>query len=230
MKICKHATIGFISLAIFLLSLEPFILTTLVRGQPSKPGLREEPLQFAFNQSRSSIYFLASSTLHPVKGKVKKFDGRILIPSVKDPSKAEVTLHIEASTLDANQEAINKKMTESCLEVNRYPVIQFRSVEIRNESGSYSPGQRGRGEILGLLDLHGIQKKITIPIEYDYSNEVFHGRGKVIVKMSDFQIPEPKMLFLRVKDEIEILFEIEALPISSPPKTGRNLFHGRKFV
>jgi polyisoprenoid-binding protein YceI len=150
-----------------------------------------------------------------VKGKIKNFDGTILIPSLKNPSTGGVILRIEASSLDADHEAINKKMKESCLEVNRYPAIQFKSVEIRNESGPYSPEQRGRGEILGVLDLHGVQKKITIPIEYNYSSEVFHGRGKVIIKMSDFKIPEPKMLFLRVKDEVEILFEIEGFPVKS---------------
>jgi polyisoprenoid-binding protein YceI len=194
------------------------MIATFASDQTVRTGLKEEALQFSFNQGRSSIYFLASSTLHPVKGKVKKFDGKILIPFAKDPSTGGVTLQIEASTLDTNQEAINKKMKESCLEVSRFPVIQFKSVEIRNGSGPYSTGQRGRGEILGLLDLHGVQKKISIPIEYNYSNEVFHGRGKVIVKMSDFQIPEPKMLFLRVKDEIEILFEIEAFPASDPSR------------
>ena len=98
-------------------------------------------------------------------------------------------------------------------------MIQFKSLEIRADAGAYSPGSTGKTEILGLLDLHGVQKKVTLPIEYNYSSEVFHGRGKMVIKMSDFQIPEPRVLFLRVKDEIEILFEIEAFPVLNPSKS-----------
>jgi polyisoprenoid-binding protein YceI len=180
--------------------------------------LKEDPLQFTFDQTRSSIYFLASSTLHPISGKARKFDGRIQIPNGRDPSTGGVTLQIETAALDTNHEARDKKMKE-CLEVNRFPLIRFKSVEIHPDPGVYAPGSTGRAEVLGLLDLHGVQKKVTLPMEYNYSNELFRGRGKVIVKMSDFQIPEPRVLFLRVKDDIEILFEIEALPAPDPSKS-----------
>jgi hypothetical protein len=63
-----------------------------------------------------------------------------------------------------------------------------------------------------LLDLHGVQKKIMIPVEYRLTDQAVLVNGKTIVKMSEFKIPEPKFLFLRVKDDIEIAFNIQAFP------------------
>jgi polyisoprenoid-binding protein YceI len=179
-------------------------------GQPSLQPTKGEGRQLAFDQSQSSISFLVSTTLHPVTGNVRRFSGKVTLPSLSDPSQASVTLTVEASSLDTNNEGRDKKMREGCLEMSRFPTIRFKSLEIRNGSKSYSPGQAGKAEILGLLDLHGIQKKITVPVDYNYTGETLHVTGKAMVRMSDFQIPEPKFLLLRVKDEIEIVFDIRA--------------------
>ena len=196
----------------FLLCFRLPIGVALTWGQHSPQTIRDEGRQFAFDQSQSSISFLASSTLHPIRGKANRFSGKIILPFLSDPSTGSVTLIIEASSLDTNHEGRDKKMRESCLEIGRFQTIRFKSLEIRNQSKSYSLGQTGKAEILGLLDLHGVQKRIIIPVDYSYTDEAFHVTGKVMVGMSAFQIPEPKFLLLRVKDEIEIVFDIRAFP------------------
>jgi polyisoprenoid-binding protein YceI len=176
--------------------------------QSTKNGVR----QFAFDQSQSSISFVASSTLHPVKGKAKTFSGKITLPSLSDPTTGSVILVLEASSLDTDHEGRDKVMRENCLESGRFPTVEFKSLEVHGESKSYSLGQTGKAEIQGLLDLHGVQKKIMIPVEYRLTDQAVLVNGKTVVKMSEFKIPEPKFLFLRVKDDIEIAFSIQAFP------------------
>jgi len=184
----------------------------LTWGQPSPQATKNEARQFAFDQSQSSISFVASSTLHPVKGKAKQFSGKIVLPSLSDLSTGSVTLVLEASSLDTDHEGRDKIMRENCLDTGRFPTVQFKSLEVHGESKSYSLGQTGKAEIQGLLDLHGVQKKIVIPVEYRLTDQAVLVNGKTIVKMSEFKIPEPKFLFLRVKDDIEIAFSIQAFP------------------
>jgi len=198
-----------------LLCFHAFGWVGLAWSQSSSQPLKDEGRQFTFDQGQSSITFIVSTTLHPVKGITNKFSGKISLPLLSDPSTGSVTLLIEAPSLDTNHEGRDKKMRESCLDVDRFPAIRFRSLEVRNGTKNYSLGQTGKGEILGLLDLHGVQKRIIIPIDYSYTNETFLGNGKVMIKMSDFQIPEPRFLLLRVKDEIEIAFNIRAVPTSN---------------
>jgi polyisoprenoid-binding protein YceI len=220
MKRMKNPKVRFISSVLFLLSVLFLIGGDVAWGYPVRLAGKEEGRQFGFDQNGSSISFSVSSTMHPVKGEAKKFGGKIVLPSMRDPSTGKLTLDIEASSLDTNHGARNKKMWESCLEVDRFPMIRFQSLELHNGPKSYSPGQTGRGEVLGLLDLHGVQKKIVIPVDYKYTEEVIHGRGKVIIKRSDFQIPEPKLLFFGVGDEIEIVFNIQAIAVSPLSHSG----------
>ena len=210
----------FISFLLFLFSVLSLIGGDMAWGDPVGVAEKEEGRQFAFDQKGSSISFSVSSTLHPVRGEAKKFGGKIVLSSLKDPSTGRLTLDIEASSLDTNHGARNKKMWDSCLEVGRFPMIRFQSLELLNGPKSYSPGQTGRGEVLGLLELHGVQKKIVVPVDYKYTEEGVHGQGKVIIKRSDFKIPEPKLLFLGVGDEIEIVFNIQAIAVAPLSHSG----------
>jgi polyisoprenoid-binding protein YceI len=210
MKSLSHIKHKYLIWAVSLLCLKLMIGVALTWGQQSPQTTKDEGRQFAFDQSQSSISFVASSTLHPVKGKAKTFSGKIILPSLSDPFTGSAILVIEASSLDTDHEGRDKTMREGCLETGRFPTIQFKSLEVQGELKRYSPGETGKAEIQGLLDLHGVQKKIMIPVEYRYTDQAFLVTGKTMVKMSDFKIPEPKFLFLRVKDEIEIVFNIQA--------------------
>jgi polyisoprenoid-binding protein YceI len=198
--------------AVSLLCFQLLTGVALTRAQSTPQGTKNEPRQFAFDQSQSSISFVASSTLHPVKGRAKQFSGNIVLPSLSDPSSGSVTLVIEASSLDTDHEGRDKIMRENCLETGRFPTVQFKSLEVQGEPKFYSFGQTGKADIQGVLDLHGVQKKVMIPVEYRLTDQAVLVNGKTIVKMSEFKIPEPKFLFLRVKDDIEIAFSIQAFP------------------
>jgi len=204
------------SRVVLLLALGFPVWISLAWGQALVVATKEGNHSFFFDQKRSSISFEASSTLHPVKGKMMLFSGKVALPSMKDRSSGSVILDIGASSLDTNHEGRDKKVKGSCLEISRFPSIQFKSIEIRNREKEYSPGQGGRAEVIGLLDLHGVQKKILFPVDYTYTTDLLQVKGKVAIKISDFQIPEPKFLFLRVKDEIKIEFDIQALRYSNP--------------
>ncbi len=198
------------------LLLHVLILAHLVWAAPPRLALKGERRHFTFNQNRSSVRFMASSTFHRIKGEAKEFNGKVLLSSLNDPSTGRVTLEIEASGLDANHEGINKKMREDCLEVDLFPMIRFLSLRIHNGPKSYSLGQRARADVVGFLDLHGVRRRVSIPVDFQYTEETFYVRGKVTIKMSDFQIPDPNFLFLRVKDEVEISFDIHGFASDSP--------------
>jgi len=198
------------------LLLQFLILAPFVWAESPSFALKGERFHFTINPNRSSVRFLASSTFHRIEGEAKEFKGEVLLSSLNDPSTGRVILQIEALGLDANHKGINKKMREDCLEVNRFPLIRFQSLEIRNGPKGYSLGQRARADVEGLLDLHGVTRRVSIPVDFQYTEETFSVHGKVTIKMSDFQIPDPNFLFLRIKDEIEISFDIHGFALASP--------------
>jgi polyisoprenoid-binding protein YceI len=107
-------------------------------------------------------------------------------------------------------------MREDCLEVDRFPLIRFESLEIRHKPQNYVFGRIVQGEAVGVLELHGLRRRIGFPIEYGYTEDNFNARGRVTIKMSEFEIPDPAFLFLRIGDEVQISFDIHASASGDP--------------
>jgi len=86
------------------------------------------------------------------------------------------------------------------LDAAQFPVISFQSKQVETAKGeSY--------EVAGDLKLHGRNKEITLPVAF--SGGIY--RGSVRLKQSDFGITPVTIAggAVRVKDEIEIDFEIK---------------------
>ncbi len=166
--------------------------------------------RFSFDQDRSSVHFSVSSTFHQIEGEAREFKGEVFFHSLADPASGRLTVEIDASRLDANHGRINRKMREDCLEVDRFPLIRFESLEIQNRPQNYVFGRIAQGEAVGILELHGLRRKIGFPIDFSYTEDNFNARGRVTIKMSEFEIPDPGFLFLRIRDEVQISFDIHA--------------------
>ena len=119
-----------------------------------------------------------------VELKVHTADMKVMDPGSKDSEKAQIE-----STMKSDK----------VLDVTRFPEISFVSSRVETSSP-------GHFLVHGSLTLHGATKPIEFPVEFSdgkYS-------GSVKLKQTDFGITPVKVAggTVRVKDEIDILFEI----------------------
>jgi polyisoprenoid-binding protein YceI len=73
----------------------------------------------------------------------------------------------------------------SCLDAARFPAIRFvsRAISIKP-----SVGAKHNLEILGDLTLHGVTRKLTVPVEVELGGDQLTGRGRTIIHQRDFGI------------------------------------------
>jgi len=138
---------------------------------------------------------LASGTLdvqnRAIELKFRARDLKVLDPDASDS---------ERSTVEANMKG------PEVLDPARFPEITFVSTSVEAPSaGSDAPL---RYTVHGNLTLHGV----TRPIDLTASFAGGHYTGKVTLKQTDFGITPIKIAggAVRVKDQIEIVFEIVA--------------------
>ena len=62
----------------------------------------------------------------------------------------------------------------------------------------------------GLLNFGGIKKKISSEVDVDLGQNLKFS-GQLLIKLSDFNIKRPALLFRKIDDEIKINFQIEAI-------------------
>jgi polyisoprenoid-binding protein YceI len=123
---------------------------------------------------------------------------------------------LDPGTSDSERATIESTMkSDKVLDPARFPEISFVSTSVETPAATVAAGTPAGGTdapkrylVHGKLTLHGVTK----PIEMSVSLSDGHYTGKVSLKQSDFGITPIKIGggAVRVKDPIEIVFEIVA--------------------
>jgi len=147
---------------------------------------------------------------------VKSFGGRVRV-SPSEISQASLELEVEAKSLavadkgidDKERAEIQKAMETDVLEVSRFPKISFRSVSV----GNVKPSGSGQSFVVsGDLTLHGVTKRVAVPVVVTITPEHLRATGEVTVKQTDFGIKPYSAASgtVKVKDALKLSFAITA--------------------
>ena len=82
-----------------------------------------------------------------------------------------------------------------------FPVISFDLAKIVKIENIY--------QIEGIMNLHGVTKNFSIPVDITQNNGIVEMHSMFTIKMSDFNIEAPKLLFLTVRDEVDITVDLK---------------------
>ncbi len=125
-----------------------------------------------------------------------------------DPTKCSFTGEIQAGSVDTNNEKRDAHLkSPDFLNAKQYPTITFQSTSVKKGSGNVL-------EVTGNLQLHGVTKEVTVPIELTGAGEFPPGTQRAgieavfEVKMSDFEI---KSMPGALSDEVRIIVAFEGV-------------------
>jgi len=92
-----------------------------------------------------------------------------------ETSKFDITIDVSSiSTGNSLKDKHAKK--EKWFGVDKYPTIKFNSTRVSNKNSGY--------EAIGILDMHGIKKEVTIP--FTFNNDTFD--GSLMVNRLDYKV------------------------------------------
>lgn len=146
---------------------------------------------------------------------VRDFDGSVeMTPDVLNP--ASLTLTIRSNSLEetgadftqAQKDIIKRELNEIVLESEKYPVITFRSTQVK---GSLKNG-KFEVKIAGEITLHGVTKKIVIPATVSLIDGGLNAKGEFELDRSDFNIKATSAFngTVTVKNRLTFTFDINA--------------------
>jgi polyisoprenoid-binding protein YceI len=126
--------------------------------------------------------------------------------NVTGNSKGFITINTD--TLETVNERIAEKIKKAYLETEKYPRISFRLKDLKGEHDNALLPARNRFRVSGMLRLHGVEKEIVFYPDIFLDDDVIAFQGESVIKLTDFNIKIPRFLFLKVKDEISIRFNV----------------------
>ena len=146
-----------------------------------------------------------------VKGRFAEVSGAVTTDD-NDPARGEVDITINAASIDTREAQRDAHLRSAdFFEVEKYPVITFRSTRIEDAKGD-------RLTLVGDLTMHGVTKEVALDVTsegrakdpWGGERAGFTATGKV--KRSEFGLTWNQLLEtggLAVGDEIKIAIDVE---------------------
>jgi len=166
-----------------------------------------------------NVTFHSRATIESFEGVTNQVTGQIRMDSDTVDS-ASATFTVEMGTLDTGIGVRNGHMRDNHLHTDRYPQATFTLTSVK-EPVKLEIGKPVSFTAVGDLSLHGVTKRIEVPVTVteltgegassdDNRATVLHITGGFPVSLSDFDIPRPQFLMMRVADMQQVTFEFWA--------------------
>ena len=189
-----------------------------VAAAPDAHPAADGMLQFAVLPARSSVRFELQATGHVVHGASHQVGGSVSFDPENLSRKPQVSFQVQSATLDTGNQSRDKKMRETHLESARFPSIAFHSTRLEAIAPTLREGETQEIKVAGTLSLHGVDRPIEFPVRAVRKGAELQVTGQTTLKMSDYAIPLPGFLFLKVKDEVKVMFDVVAAPAAVAAK------------
>ena len=128
------------------------VLTTLA-------ALPAQAESYKIDPSHSEVGFTIRHLVSNVRGRFNDFAGTVDMDP-KAPQKGSVDFQIKATSIDtANADRDKHLRTADFFDVEKYPEITFKSDSVK-------PAGKDKYNVTGTLTMHGVSKKVTLPVTY----------------------------------------------------------------
>lgn len=162
--------------------------------------------RYAFDDASGSITFGMQASLHEVNGAAQNFSGELDIGSDKPTGKVTV----QAAQLTTFLGARDDRMHSYCLEIDRYPTVEFRIAATTGDVRGLN-SRRGSGtvELRGQLTVRSATRDVIIPATYRWERDgTLHLTGAHQLQWTDYGVPDPSIIISTLYPDMNIQFDV----------------------
>jgi polyisoprenoid-binding protein YceI len=114
---------------------------------------------FAVDPGHSEVSFQIRHMVSQVRGRFNEFSGTVQLDPKNLPA-SSVEFHIKAASIDTGVADRDKHLRSAdFFDVEKFPEITFKSESIK-------PAGKDSYNVTGTLTMHGVSKKVTLPVTY----------------------------------------------------------------
>lgn len=189
------------------------LLTVALPGTPEDAGSQEFQVD---RQGPRTVRFISQTTLEEFEGVGESIDGYVYLPGgvrVGDGfSDSQLYLEVELSGLDTGISLRNRHMRDNYLETDRFPYATFSGRVERIERDATGPY---RVSALGTFQVHGVERERTLTCQASSTGARYAVTCRFPVSLRDHDIEIPRVMFLKLAEEVEVVLEFTLVEASS---------------
>jgi polyisoprenoid-binding protein YceI len=156
-----------------------------------------------FVSERSVITFFSSATLEDITAKNEKASSIINLSSV------EIAFSVPIKSFQFEKQLMQQHFNERYMESDKFPKATFAG-KIEGLQPSVSATQQVKAN--GKLTIHGVTRDVTIPGTIEVTSTKIVIKAKFLVKLADYKIEIPKLLWQNIAEQVEVTIEFVYKP------------------
>jgi polyisoprenoid-binding protein YceI len=190
----------------------------LLAGIPAAAPAAAAPVSYKVDVDHSSVWFTIRHFVTNVPGRFKDFEG-VVRWDRQAPAASSVSFSVQATSIDTdNADRDNHLRSADFFDVERFPLLSFTSTAVKAKDAHNL-------EVTGDLTLHGVTRRITLPVELLGTMATPRGEKagfetSFTLNRKDFGINWNRALDtggLILGDEVRITLSLEADRVADPP-------------
>ncbi len=170
-----------------------------------------EPNIYTISPIRRLVAFDATYPLGDFSGTTEEVAGEFVLDPGNLDGRVSGSATVNPASLRTGIGGRDRDLRKA-MEVERYPEIRFTLSEVEASFPSLAERADTALKITGMLMIHGVERIITLTGRARTVEGRLWVRGEGTVKMTNFGITPPKKLFLSVKDEVRVSFDVLLAP------------------
>jgi polyisoprenoid-binding protein YceI len=152
--------------------------------------------------NKSTVTFFSDGVIEDITATTSKTTGII------DLSKKEFAFSLPIREFEFEKSLMKEHFNEKYMESEKYPKATFLGT-IQNFSDA---AETQEVNAVGKLTIHGVSKDVEIPARMRKSGNGFLVNAKFMVKLADYDIEIPQLLFQNIAEEVEVTVDFNFVP------------------
>lgn len=179
------------------------LLTAVLVGAPLRAPAQELDID---TTAHRLVRFTSSTQVNTFDGVTNRIDGYVVpgdsaLVAGAHPSGSQFYFEVDLASLDTGIDLRNRHMRADYLQVDTYPYAKFKGVLEQVERGQ---GDSLRVTTKGTMSIHGVDHEVRIPCTVAPAPTGYGAHCAFQVLLSDYAIPIPKLMFLKLSNEIRL--------------------------
>ena len=164
--------------------------------------------------AHNEVRFTSQAPIEEVVGVTDRIDGYVLLNGTRLEAGSategtQLYLEVDLASLDTGLGLRNRHMRDHYLEVKEFPYAFFDATIERVEATAAGVF---RVVAKGVMNIHGVERPVDIPCDVSERGEGYRVRCTFNTRLSDFDIEIPKIMFLKLADEVRLELDFTVRP------------------
>jgi polyisoprenoid-binding protein YceI len=163
------------------------------------PGPEAKPYEAL--KGESTLTYVLDHPMHLIKGVNRDFECKV---DLADDTVSSM-IRVSARVRDFNSG--NSSRDSHALEAvdgMKYPRVAFASRSVKRDSAGYT--------VAGDLTFHGVTRPVEMHVVPGEAKDRITIKGAFTIRLSDYGVKAPSLLFIKIKDEMTLRFDLASKP------------------